>query len=96
MVSESRQRVAPCPNWVSEDGLFWLSAALEATRRSFACSRTLAASLALDVAIKSRALSNQQAKKAGGDTAGLGGVARAALENTEDKSQNASLGLADT
>ena len=37
-------------------------------------------SIALVLAIKSRALSNQQAKKAGGDTAGLGGVARAALE----------------
>ena len=82
MVSESRQRVAPCPNWVSEDGLFWLSAALEATRRSFACSRTLAASLALDVAIKSRALSNQQAKKAA--PTACGGLARDALEKSHN------------
>ena len=65
-------------------------------RTSLACARVLAASLALVLAIKSRALSNQQAKKAGGDTAGLGGVARAALKNTKDTSQNASLGLADT
>ena len=37
-------------------------------------------SIALVLTIKSRALSNQQAKKAGGDTAGLGGVAWVALK----------------
>ena len=53
-------------------------------------------SIALVLAIKSRVLSATSRQKAGGDTAGLGGVARAALENTEDISPNESLGLADT
>jgi len=63
-----------------QERLFSLSTAGNNVRTSLTCARVLAASLALLLAIKSRALSNQQAKKAGVIQLGLAAWLWAALE----------------